>query len=284
MIPYSSIAKASPEACRRYADMKPQACNRGPPARINLASGNHHILCHGHRIPRGLLTLPMIFPSWHRLVEQYRKRMNRLLSPQLFDLINHPELVQSAKFQKAAYDVARMMAAEVAAVNEKSWRAAAMKSSRARKIFEALREEIESQHFGHHLSAIAKQNAELISSVPLEIGQKITARAAELRLRGARSSEVDKYIRKLAPKLVDSRIRLIARNEVSKSETDLTRERSEHIGIDWYQWASSRDSRVRASHKNMDRVLVAWGDAPDPETLAGEKSSAGHYHAGQTYN
>ena len=94
----------------------------------------------------------MIFPSWQRIVEQYRKRMNRLFSQNLWDLVKNPDLVNSPKFRKAANEIARMMVAEVAAENEKSWRAAAMKSTRARKIYELLRAEIESQNLGPKLS------------------------------------------------------------------------------------------------------------------------------------
>ena len=88
----------------------------------------------------------------------------------------------------------------------------------------------------------------------------------------------------MAPKLAENRIRLIARTEISRAETDLTRARAERIGADWYQWATSEDQRVRKSHKNMDKVLVAWNDPPNPEVLVNEKSNAGHYNGGSTYN
>ena len=118
--------------------------------------------------------------------------------------------------------------------------------------------------------------------MPEDVARKITAHASKMYLSGARSVEVEQYVRALAPKLADSRIRLIARTETSKAETALTRERSLNIGADWYQWQSSRDSRVRPSHKNMDGVIVAWNNPPSPEQLIGEHSTLGRYHAGST--
>lgn len=56
--------------------------------------------------------------------------------------------------------------------------------------------------------------------------------------------------------------------------------RAQEIGIEWYQWSTSRDARVRSSHQKMDGVLVAWDDPPSPEQLNGEPST-GRYHAGE---
>lgn len=55
---------------------------------------------------------------------------------------------------------------------------------------------------------------------------------------------------------------------------------AQSIGIEWYQWATSEDARVRRSHRKMNHVLVAWRDPPSPEALIGEKSP-GRYHAGE---
>jgi uncharacterized protein with gpF-like domain len=76
---------------------------------------------------------------------------------------------------------------------------------------------------------------------------------------------------------------LIARTEVSKTSTALTRARSEDIGIRWYVWKTSEDARVRSSHKHMDNVLISWSSPPSPEKLDGLRS-VGHYHAGEIWN
>ena len=86
----------------------------------------------------------------------------------------------------------------------------------------------------------------------------------------------------MAPKMRQSHIELISRTSVSTAETDITRARAESIDISAYQWASSEDSRVRPSHRKMDKVLVFWNDPPSPEALIGERDQ-GHYHAGQWF-
>ncbi len=223
----------------------------------------------------------MTNPAWARLVRLYHDGMIRLLTGKV---LTNPELSDLPEFRAAAWRLAQDMVRQVAAVNAHSWRQAAMKSTRARQIYTALRAEIESGGLGTELRALALRNAELIRSVPAAVAQQVTEYATELEQRGARAPEIERQLQKVAPQLAESRVRLIARTEISRSETDLTRARSERIGIDWYQWQTSEDSRVRKSHRHMDQVLVAWSDPPQPEELVGERSTLNHYHAGQAPN
>jgi hypothetical protein len=219
----------------------------------------------------------MTNPAWARLVRLYQTGMLRLVTG---ETLAHPELAETPDFRDAAWRLALDMVREVARVNATSWRAAAVKSTRARQIYAALHAEIERNGFESELSQLAYRNAQLITSLPAELAERVTAHAAELEQKGARAVEIEREIRRLTPELAGSRIRLIARTEISRAETDLTRVRSERIGIEWYQWQTSEDQRVRRSHRNMDQVLVAWGDPPQPEELVGEKSTLGRAHAG----
>ena len=223
-------------------------------------------------------------PWFGRLVKLYENRLNDLLQGDLFAFLERPDLVDTPEFRRAARLCAQAMARWVSVENAKSWREAASKSTRSREIYQALRKEIYQTGIVQELESITARNAELISSVPGDIAQRITEYASERHIAGARAGDIEDEIRKMAPKLAENRIRLIARTEISRAETDLTRARAERIGAEWYQWATSEDQRVRTSHINMDKVLVCWSDPPNPEALAKEKSNAGHYHAGGTYN
>jgi hypothetical protein len=64
----------------------------------------------------------------------------------------------------------------------------------------------------------------------------------------------------------------------SRKAKNPQRAECEELEIEWYEWQTARDARVRASHRNMDGVLVSWKDAPSPERLIGEPS-IGTYHA-----
>jgi SPP1 gp7 family putative phage head morphogenesis protein len=221
----------------------------------------------------------MTTPSFERLVWQYEKRIKALLL-RYPDLFLDPSLAWGTMFHDAAYNIARRMVEEAAHENMKSWRAAAMKSTRAAKLYRMLQEEIKRTGIGPILDRAASVNANLISSLPGDIARHITERASTLQKQGKRAPEIEKELRSLAPRLTKSRIELIARTEIGKAETDLTRARAEEIGLDWYQWLTSQDVRVRPSHRNMNDVLVAWSDPPQPEELIRERSTLGHYHAG----
>ena len=73
---------------------------------------------------------------------------------------------------------------------------------------------------------------------------------------------------------------LIARTESAKTSLALTQARCEELNIDFAEWGTSEDVRVRPSHKLMDKVIFPWNDLPAPEVLAGEKSTLGTYGPG----
>jgi SPP1 gp7 family putative phage head morphogenesis protein len=226
----------------------------------------------------------MAFPTFERLARLYHRRMYELFSGRLWEMIRNPELANDPEFQRAARQVARGMVAQAAKANERTWRLAAHKTMRGREIYRALQAEIERHGFAAELERIAARNAELIRSLPREVAERVTSRARVLHQEGARPAEIERELRRFAGHLSESKIRLIARTELSRAETDLSRERSENIGLTHYQWQTSEDQRVRQSHRAMDGVLVSWSDPPAPEKLIGEPSTLGHYHAGQAPN
>ena len=63
----------------------------------------------------------------------------------------------------------------------------------------------------------------------------------------------------------------------TKKRRNSDRAQCEEFGIEWYEWSTCCDARVRDSHRNMHKVLVAWSDHPSPEELIGEPS-LGRYH------
>lgn len=223
----------------------------------------------------------MTNPSWARLVRMYERSIARLLN---LDLFQHPELADEPEFREATWRVAQAMVREASVANARSWREAAMRGTNSRAIYRALQAEIATGRMGPELRAMAIRNAQLIQSLPQDISRIVTARSAKMAQEGGRPDEVESIIRSLTSRLSKSRVKLIARTEVGRAETDLTQVRAERIGLTHYQWSTSRDSRVRPSHKNLDGVLIAWNDPPAPEQLIGEPSKAGHYAPGCIWN
>jgi SPP1 gp7 family putative phage head morphogenesis protein len=136
---------------------------------------------------------------------------------------------------------------------------------------------------GRRVEQLVAENAKLIRTVPANVATKLSAYIQEQQMRGRRSSEIMKDIAPQLSHLKQYEIRRIARTEVAKADTAVTQSRAESIGLNWYQWQTAEDGRVRDSHKHMDKVLVNWNDSPSPEQLDGIKSQ-GHYNAGNIYN
>ncbi len=137
---------------------------------------------------------------------------------------------------------------------------------------------------GVRFDELVAENARLILSLPEDLAQRTAAYIAREQQKGLRSSEIEQELRAKLPAFGHGRARMLARTEVSKAETALTQARAERLGLYWYDWATSKDQRVRPAHRVLENVLVAWTDPPAPERLAGVVSKLGHYHAGGAPN
>lgn len=167
--------------------------------------------------------------------------------------------------------------------NAKNWREAASLGTRGRDIYQALRQQMQGS-VGNLIRAQLDYNARLIRSAPLDISRKMTHYIQQEALRGRRAEDIVSDLKEYVPNLSASRANLIARTEVSKASTALTRAQAYELGLGWYVWRTSEDGRVRQSHRHMDRVLIKWNDPPSPEQLGHEKHTYGHYHAGEIFN
>ena len=201
--------------------------------------------------------------------------------------VYEPELILPPTFQEqaaleAAELIARRMITGLAVTNARSWRAAASQSLKGRRIYAGLRTEMGGP-VGMRVDELVRQQVQLIRSIPQSVARRAAAFIGAEQRRGVRSESIVNALRAKLPATAYSQVKTLARTEVGRAETALTRARSERLGLAWYEWATSRDKRVRLSHRKMDSVLVAWADPPSPELLAGERSQ-GHYHAGSIYN
>lgn len=232
------------------------------------------------------------FQRPRRIEEIYRREIMRLFE----DYFNFPttatlgeinarlvEFGQTTNFlQTFAERLAQRMITQVLVQNANSWKMAATKSSKGRVIYAMLQNELKG-HLGGQVDLLIRENAKLIKTIPRNVAATIVHHIQQRQAEGIRS---EKIVREIAPKmkhLKEFQINRIARTEVAKADTAVTRVRAESIGLNWYVWESSEDSRVRPAHRLMDRVLVNWNDAPAPEALD-RKKSQGHYHAGNIYN
>jgi SPP1 gp7 family putative phage head morphogenesis protein len=227
----------------------------------------------------------------NRIETQYRRLIEKLIGKFLPDDVTPASvlrafgnLARNANVLEAlAEPLARRMVTQLKAANARSWREAARESSRGREIFEALQAEMETG-VGVRVREIVAENAKLISSIPEKIREEVDNEITRLQVQGLRPEVVADYLRKRVPQITRAKAALIARTETGKASTAITRARSEDMNIHWYVWITSKDQRVRASHRLMSNVLVNWDDPPNPENLAHERNDHGPYNAGNIFN
>ncbi|MDR2044504.1 MAG: minor capsid protein [Clostridium sp.] len=167
----------------------------------------------------------------------------------------------------------------------KTWREAAQKAGRGSEIYDRIRSELYNEK-NYQFILKVKQNAALIRTFPLETAKALNEHVAEEAIRGRRSEDILRDLMRRYPETAKGRLTLIARTEVSKTQTALVQSRAQSLGLDWYVWRTSEDARVRTSHSDMEGVLVKWSDPPSPEALFPQDGVKpyGNYHAGDTFN
>lgn len=185
-------------------------------------------------------------------------------------------------FRRMAGLLAEQFISQIYKHNVRSWKDLAANTRRAREIHIALKAEMAGP-LGDKVRALIDYNAFLITSTPVNISKELTRKAMLMQQEGLRAEAIREELIRIAPNLTYNRAQLIARTEASKASTALTRARSFQLNLPWYVWSTSRDIRVRDSHKKMNNVMVGWSDPPSPEALDGEKF-IGRYNAGDIYN
>ena len=189
---------------------------------------------------------------------------------------------QQKDIQDASHLLASRMVISINVGNQKTWREAAARSSQSQKLFRLLEREMQGAT-GARVQSLIRENAKLISSVPVETATKLSEEIAKAQQSGARASTIAKMYQRRFPELIKSRVNLISRTETAKASTALTQARCERLNLDWIIWETSRDVRTRESHKNMQGVVFSWSDLPSPEALVGE-TSVGKYGPGEVFN
>ena len=114
------------------------------------------------------------------------------------------------------------------------------------------------------LDSYANTNANLITTLSQRHISGVENIAMEAVRQGLPISAVEERIRKLVGK-TEANIRLIARDQVSKLNGQLTKVRQTALGVKQYVWRTSLDERVRASHRVKEGVVYSW-DKPPADT------------------
>jgi len=111
------------------------------------------------------------------------------------------------------------------------------------------------------IEIFTSENAALITSLK----GKAIEDVRQMTLRGIQQGTRHEVISKQIQERFDvsrSRARLIARDQVSKLNGQITEFRQTEIGIDSYIWQDSADERVRQTHAAHDGRRIKWAEPP----------------------
>ncbi|MBB4017370.1 SPP1 gp7 family putative phage head morphogenesis protein [Chelatococcus caeni] len=158
--------------------------------------------------------------------------------------------------------VGQRMVSEIAARDERAWMQA------SREMAAELRREIRTAPTGQAMREALAEQVKLITSLPTEAAERVHRLTLEGIENASRASEIAKEIMR-SGEVTESRANLIARTEVGRVSTELTKARAKHIGSTGYIWRTAGDSDVRDSHRRMAGKFVAWDDPPTLDGLTG---------------
>ncbi|HAH8787730.1 TPA: hypothetical protein HIQ84_001884 [Escherichia coli] len=104
-----------------------------------------------------------------------------------------------------------------------------------------------------------RENVDLITSIHTDfihdIGEAVFSNVND----GGRHENLIDIIRERG-NVTKSRARLIARDQTSKLNADLTEARSAALGLDIYEWGGTGDERERDSHSVLNDMLCKYSD------------------------
>ena len=161
--------------------------------------------------------------------------------------------------------------------NERNWRDLALHRKDGRRMYTALQEQLRAGTLQSDWNDLAEDQFQRIVSIPGNVAERLKVKAMNAVARGERAETVMTEIRMAAPHLLRWQVGTLARTSVSSLSEELTELRASGLGLGWYVWRTSEDSRVRRAHQKMDGVVVAYDDPPNPESLFHERSTLGHY-------
>ena len=146
-------------------------------------------------------------------------------------------------------------------------------------ISDQLHRDLATAQVGGAMGMLLESQVRLIKSLPIEAARRVH----DLTVRGlegsVRYSEIAKEILR-SGEVTESRAILIARTEVARTATTLTKVRAQAVGSTHYTWETSRDGAVRPGHRAMQGKVCEWDNPPAVQ----ENNRIMHFHPGSVWN
>lgn len=128
------------------------------------------------------------------------------------------------------------------------------------------------------LKLFSSQNSQLINNMVDEELLRVSGIVERGLQTGSRYKSIAEDITKSFG-ISERKANLIARDQTSKLNGSLTKLRQESLGVEEYEWSTTKDERVRKSHAVLQGVICRWDDPTlfryKDETKWRKKSSIG---------
>lgn len=119
------------------------------------------------------------------------------------------------------------------------------------------------------IAAFVSSNVGLITSISENHFNRIEGIITRGAQRGALGTNIAKDIQKSFG-VSKNKARFIARDQTAKFNSDLSRLRQTSVGVEEYIWSTSRDERVRPTHRAKEGRKFRWSDPPSDTGHPGE--------------
>jgi SPP1 gp7 family putative phage head morphogenesis protein len=186
------------------------------------------------------------------------------LMPSLLDLLGS----YAKALRPWAQNTAHRMLMDVNQADIKAWH------SLGQELSTQLRFDIDNANVGVSMRALLNSQVELITSLPIEAGERVQRLTLEALTDSRRANELRDMIL-ASGDVTASRAQLIAITETSRTASALTETRSLAAGAPTYIWRTSQDATVRPDHQELDGKVFAWADPPIADKRTGARAHPG---------
>lgn len=112
------------------------------------------------------------------------------------------------------------------------------------------------------LSLAAKRNSDLIKAISDDTSRRVSLAVTNSLMEGGTAARLREDL-DAAFNFGRKRSKLIARDQTAKLTSDLNRLRQTQAGVDSYKWSTSKDERVRDSHRANEGKVFRWDEPPE---------------------
>lgn len=140
------------------------------------------------------------------------------------------------------------------------------------------------EFYGQAIDRWIAYNILKIKSLPTETLGEMRKIILESYVKGRSVRDIQREIQE-EYNVSKRKAQLLARDQVATLNAQITKMQQQDAGCTKYRWSSSKDSRVRECHRELDGKVFSWDDPPEMwyETKSGRVYTGRRCHPGEDY-